>query len=86
MASVIKGVLNCEEAVGSLAVARQPLQNYSMRASGVVQLEGYRTCKGIYHHYHSIDLPLCMITGRLRDGEDEGKDITFLCRTAFRYK
>lgn len=86
MASIIKGVLNREEAVGSLAVARQPLQNYSMQASGVAVLESYKTCKGIYHHYHRMDLPLCVITGRLGDGEDEGKDITFLWRTAFRYK
>lgn len=69
MASIIKGVLNHEEAVGSLGVARQPLQNSSMQASGVVLLEMYETCKGIYHHhYHGMDLPLCrMIIGHLGD-------------------
>lgn len=40
MAPIIKGVLNREEAVDSLAVARQPLQNYSMQASGGVLLGG----------------------------------------------
>lgn len=67
MASIIKGVLNREEAVGSLGVARQPLQNCIMQASGGVLLESYKTCKGIYHHYRGMDLPLCMIIERLGD-------------------
>lgn len=71
MASIIKGVLYREEAVGSLAVARQLLQNYSVQASGVVLLESNKTCEGIYHHYHRMDLLLCVLTGHLWDGEYE---------------
>lgn len=69
MASITKGVLNHKEAVSSLAVARQLLQSCGTRASGVVLLEGCKTCKGIYHHYHRMDLALCMITGGRGDGE-----------------
>lgn len=78
MASISKGVLNHEEAVGSLAVARQLVQSCGTQASGVVLLESYKTYGGIYHHYHRMDLPLCMVTGRRGDGLDERKDIAFL--------
>lgn len=42
MASIIKGVLNREEAVGSLAVARQLQQNYAgKQINAVGDMQGY---------------------------------------------
>lgn len=64
--------------VKKLSVHWQLLGNYCrIAASGVVLLESYKTCKGIYHRYHRMDLTLCMITGRLGDVRTRGRILLF---------
>lgn len=74
MASIMKGVLNREEAFSSLAVARQLQQKYAGKC-GVMLLQSY-DMQGFF----KINITIyTMITGHLHDDEDEGHYIiTFM--------